>query len=108
MSTNNLFELFDDKPGWQQAEAEIKAACLRFQAEIRALQERHSAVGAADTASREAIGSFVGSLIGSCTDRCLDPEWHVIDRLSRYNLFSEPKTWGDLRKIAVEKGLLAA
>ena len=99
----NLFLLFDSEPGWQEAEAEIKEACLRFQSEIRALQERHADVGADDTVSREAIGAFVGSLIGSCTDQCLEPEWHIINhvQMSTYNL-----TWDEARERAVKLGLL--
>jgi hypothetical protein len=100
--TNNLFALFDDKPGWKQAEGEIKAACLRFQAEIRELQERHREVGAEDTQSREEIGRFVGQLVGGCADECLNPEWFVIDRRWR----GSGITWGEAREKCVEAGEL--
>jgi hypothetical protein len=108
--TDNLFQLFDDKPGWQEAEVEIKKACIRFQAEIRALQERHADVGASDTDSREAIGAFVGSLIGGCTDSCLDPEWHVINRyIQGYHIRNnDGLTWGLAREECVKAGLLPA
>jgi hypothetical protein len=111
MAVNNLFELFDDVPGWIDAEDEIKDACIRFQTEIRALQERHREVGASDTSSREAIGHFVGSLIGSCTDRCLDPEWHIIERRAQQELYrrhaGEPGlTNGMVRDMCIAEGLL--
>jgi hypothetical protein len=62
-STDNLFALFDSAPQWKKAETEIKQACDRAAAEIKALQEKHRAAGALDTVSRTEIVAYISALI---------------------------------------------
>jgi two-component sensor histidine kinase len=64
MNTGNLFRLYDNVPGWEEAETKIKEACEEAANKIRALQEQYEKVGANDTDARWAMAYYFSELVG--------------------------------------------
>ncbi len=62
-ASENIFHLFDELPGWEDAQFEIKAACDQAVYRIRASQTDFRGFGAVDTESRNAIAEYVSNLI---------------------------------------------
>jgi hypothetical protein len=61
--SGNIFCLFSDEPGWEDAQFEIKGACAQAVYQIRIAQTYFSSFGAEDTESRNAIADYISNLI---------------------------------------------
>lgn len=61
--SKNIFHLYDDEPGWEDAQFEIKGACDQAIHQICKAMKDFSSFGTGDTESREKIADYVSGRI---------------------------------------------
>jgi hypothetical protein len=59
MDYDNPFELFESEPGWEEATRKLARACVNAAEDIATIQDQYENCGAKDTASYEAIVSYL-------------------------------------------------